>query len=190
MPSWLRKMLEDGARVTVTNQIGADGALVKVEAIANETPGLVPVLARLSELDPTVERAYYSNPEVRHIAKMPKEGGFCGYRNIQMLISYLRGARAEGHKHFPGKKIPSILRLQDIIEQAWEMGFNSTGRIETGGIKGTRKYIGTPEAQALFLSLGIKSVDFGSGSCYANALSVAKQMPLPRATRCTPMRES
>ena len=62
-----------------------------------------------------------------------------------------------------------------MIEQAWDMGFNSSGRIETGGIKGTRKYIGTPEvyftstptgyvtnvtsntkAQALFLSLGIK----------------------------------
>ena len=32
-----------------------------------------------------------------------------------------------------------------MIERAWDMGFNVNGRIETGGICGTRKYIGTPE---------------------------------------------
>jgi hypothetical protein len=86
---------------------------------------------------------------------MLKEGGFCGYRNIQMLITYIRGAKASGFEHFHGK-IPSILKLQDLIEQAWDMGYNSAGKIETGGIRLTRKYIGTPEAQALFLSLSIK----------------------------------
>ena len=148
-------MLEDGARVTISNQLGSNGQIVRVEAIANETPGLVPVLARLSDLDSTVERAFYCNPEVRHVAKMPREGGFCGYRNIQMLMSYIRDADAPGRHHFEDK-IPSILRLQDLIEQAWDMGYNSTGKIETGGIRLTRKYIGTPEAQALFLSLAIR----------------------------------
>lgn len=147
-------MLEDGAKVTISNKIGPDGTLVRVESIANETPDLVQVLARLSNLDPAVERAFYCSQEVRHVAKMPTEGGFCGYRNIQMLISWIRDARAKGHDHFPGK-IPSILRLQDLIEQAWDMGYNSAGKIETGGIKLTRKYIGTPEAQALFSSLSI-----------------------------------
>lgn len=148
-------MLEEGAKVTISNQIRPNGAVVRVEGIANETPHLVPVLARLSYLDPTVERAFYCSPEVRHIAKMPKEGGFCGYRNIQMMISYVRDAKAIGYEHFQGK-IPSILKLQDWIERAWDMGFNSAGRVETGGIRLTRKYIGTPEAQALFLSLNIK----------------------------------
>ena len=148
-------MLEEGAKVTIYNQIRPDGTMMRVEAIANETPDLVPALARLSHLDPTVERAFYCHPAVRHIAKMPKEGGFCGYRNIQMLISYIRDAQAEGQWHFQGK-IPSILKLQDMIEHAWEMGFNSIGKIETGGIRLTRKYIGTPEAQAFFCSLGIE----------------------------------
>jgi zinc finger-containing ubiquitin peptidase 1 len=148
-------MLEEGARVTITNQIGPNGAVVRVEAIANETSGLVPVLSRLSDLDPSVERAFYCSSEVRHVAKMPKEGGFCGYRNIQMLISYIHGAKALGHENFQDK-VPSILKLQDLIEQAWDMGYNSTGKIETGGIRLTRKYIGTPEAQALFLSLSIR----------------------------------
>ena len=145
MPAWLRDMLEEGAKVTVYNKIGADGTVIRVEAVANETSHLVPVLSRLSELDPSVERAFYCSPEVKHIVKLPNEGGFCGYRNIQMLISYIRDAQVQGHEHFKEKKIPSILKLQDMIEQAWEMGFNSTGKIETGGIRGTRKYIGTPE---------------------------------------------
>jgi zinc finger-containing ubiquitin peptidase 1 len=157
MPSWLRRMLEEGAKVTIYTQISPNGTVVRVEAVANETPDLIQVLAGLSYQDPTVDHAFYCSPEVHHIAKMPKEGGFCGYRNIQMMISYIREARAPGHNHFPGKT-PSILRLQDMIEHAWEMGFNSAGKIETGGIRLTRKYIGTPEAQALFNSLAIPYV--------------------------------
>ncbi|KAL0779373.1 hypothetical protein CaCOL14_003858 [Colletotrichum acutatum] len=82
------------------------------------------------------------------------EGGFCGYRNIQMMISYIIGANAPGVDHFRGR-LPTIFEIQELIERAWDLGINSQGRIETGGIKGTRKYIGTPEAQALFVGLQI-----------------------------------
>ena len=144
MPGWLRLMLEEGAKVTVTNKIGLNDSLARVEAAVNETPDLVQILARLSELDPTVERAFYCSTGVRHIVKLKGEGGFCGYRNIQMLISYIRAAGGTGQEHFKNK-IPSIIQIQDMIERAWDMGFNSSGKIETGGIRGTRKYIGTPE---------------------------------------------
>ncbi|KIW16912.1 hypothetical protein PV08_04102 [Exophiala spinifera] len=154
MPNWLRRMLEEGAKVSVTTQIAPDGKLVRVEHVANETPNLVPVLARLSQLDRNVERAFYCSPAVRHVCKMSREGGFCGYRNIQMMISYIQSANPEATKHFPGR-LPNILRLQDFIEDAWDQGFNPGARIETGGIRLTRKYIGTPEAEALFLSLDI-----------------------------------
>ncbi|CAM1508528.1 Fc.00g053760.m01.CDS01 [Cosmosporella sp. VM-42] len=82
------------------------------------------------------------------------EGGFCGYRNIQMLTSHIIGAKSAGAEHF-GPIFPSIFQVQDLIENAWDMGFNAQGRVETGGVKGTRKYIGTPEAQAVFCSLQI-----------------------------------
>jgi len=157
MPSWLIRLLEDGVKVTVSNKIGQDGQLMKVEIISNETPNLVPVLARLSRVDKRVARAFYCNPFTRHVAKLPNEGGFCGYRNIQMLVSYIRDAKAPGHEHFDGKRLPSILKLQDMIEDAWDHGYNSAGRVETGGIRMTRKYIGTPEAQAFLLSLGISA---------------------------------
>lgn len=148
-------MLEKGAEVTISNTIGHSGNLVKITAVANETPNLVPVLESLSDMDPRIERAYYCSRETRHVAKMAREGGFCGYRNIQMVVSYIRDAKAQGHQYFDDPKLPSILRLQDMIEKAWDMGFNAVARIETGGIRLTRKYIGTPEAQALFQSLDI-----------------------------------
>ena len=177
MPVWLYKLLEEGAKVTITNTVGPNNTLIRVEAIANETPGLVHVLARLSAMDKNIAKAFYCSPSVRHIAKMKNEGGFCGYRNIQMLISYIREGIAPGHEHF-GNKIPSILRLQDLIETAWDMGFNSNARIETGGIKNTRKYIGTPEAQALFQSLGVpcEPVSFSSKGQSEGDLRVLKHV--------------
>ena len=148
MPSWLEKKLEEGAKVQVRNEIAANGQIVRVESVANQTRNLLPVIAQLCEQDPKVYRAYLCHPDVQHVAKLDKEGGFCGYRNIQMLVSYIQASRSEGHELFPGR-IPSIFRLQDLIEDSWDRGYHPEGRIETGGIRRTRKYIGTLEAQAL-----------------------------------------
>jgi hypothetical protein len=144
MPKWLHDQLAAGPKITLVNRIGRDGRLIKQENVQNETPGIVPILAQLSALDRSVKEAYYCHPSTLHIGKTPKEGGFCGYRNIQMLISYIQGARAQGHKEFPGRT-PGILKLQDMIERAWDKGINTIGRQQTGGIRDTRKYIGTPE---------------------------------------------
>lgn len=140
-------MLERGGKTTKTNQISADGTLTRYEEAENETVDVIPALARLCKQDKTVQRAFLCSPKVRQIFKMPREGGFCGYRNIQMLVNYIQKSRSLGHEHFPGGT-PTILGLQDMIEQAWDMGFNSTGKVETGGIRGTRKYIGTPEVSS------------------------------------------
>ncbi|RYC63678.1 hypothetical protein CHU98_g2511 [Xylaria longipes] len=126
---------------------------------------------------------------------MSHPGGFCGYRNIQMLSSYIVGARAEGTEQL-GNRIPSIFRIQEYIENAWDMGINVAGRIETGGIRGTRKYIGTPEAQAMFVGLqipceveGFKSPKHGAAEA---ALFASVQQYFKRASfdprdkvRCT-----
>lgn len=63
-----------------------------------------------------------------------------------MMISYIIGANAPGMEHFQGR-LPTIFEIQELIESAWDLGINSQGRVETGGIKGTRKYIGTPEVR-------------------------------------------
>ena len=91
MPTWLRRQLEQGAKVTLFNKLNADGKIIRVEQIANETRGLLPVISQLCEQDHLLSKVYLCHPDVQHVVKMAKEGGFCGYRNIQMLVrdSYL-----------------------------------------------------------------------------------------------------
>ncbi|KAK3059956.1 hypothetical protein LTS18_009661, partial [Coniosporium uncinatum] len=144
MPRWLYRQLEQGPKITRRNIITSSGRLAVEEEIENEDPGVMNVLAQLIELDRSVKTAYLCHPAVIQVSKLPNEGGFCGYRNIQMLVSYIQGAKAYGYKNFPGR-MPGILELQDHIERAWNMGIDDVSRVQTGGIKGTRKYIGTPE---------------------------------------------
>ncbi|KAH0359767.1 hypothetical protein KCU65_g9791, partial [Aureobasidium melanogenum] len=54
-----------------------------------------------------------------------------------------------------GAKTPTISDLQIRIEEAWKAGYNAHGMTQTGGIRGTRKHIGTSEAEALLLSMKV-----------------------------------
>jgi Peptidase family C78 len=147
MPKWLLDQLVKGPKIKNINTIGRDGRLIQEELIENETSGIVPILARLSELDPRVQYAYYCHPDVIHISKMNREGGFCGFRNLQMQISYIQGAKAQGHEHF-GEYAPGILQLQDWIEEAWSNGIHEISKQQFGRLKGTRKWIGSSEVRA------------------------------------------
>ncbi|KAL8734403.1 MAG: hypothetical protein Q9166_001601, partial [cf. Caloplaca sp. 2 TL-2023] len=155
MPTWLHRQLERGARVSLVNQISQGGQLVRLEVVANETRGVLPVLAQLCAQDKMLAKVYLCHSGVQHVFKMAKEGGFCGYRNIQMLnkVSFIQAARSQGHEYFPGR-LPSVLDLQELIESAWDRGINTRGRVETGGILDTRKYIGTPETLLNSLNIG------------------------------------
>lgn len=87
-----------------------------------------------------------------------------------MLSSYINGVESQGYQCFDGK-VPTIFEIQDYIEYAWDLGINSQGRIETGGIRGTRKYIGTPDVRTPNLSLKLTSLYtdtdlIGSGTSY------------------------
>jgi len=158
MPSWLHARLAQGGKAITVRKIDpATGRLMNVVQISNETPDLITTLSLLLYHDRQVQRAWLCHPGVKHVGKQTqKEGGFCGYRNIQMLISYVQAAYPRGRNPFEGR-IPTILKLQDMIEEGWAQGINSSARLETGGIKGTRKYIGTSEAQTLFTAAGILS---------------------------------
>ncbi|KAL8976058.1 MAG: hypothetical protein Q9177_006925, partial [Variospora cf. flavescens] len=50
--------------------------------------------------------------------------------------------------------------LQELIESAWDRGINAVGKVETGGIRGTRKYIGTPETLLVSLMIGCEASAF------------------------------
>ncbi|KXX81765.1 Zinc finger with UFM1-specific peptidase domain protein [Madurella mycetomatis] len=135
MPDWLVTMLRKNGQVV--------------------SQGVILVLAQLLEQSPSTKYAYLCHPCVQHVSKLKREGGFCGYRNIQMISSYVTHTKFKGHQNLGSNSIPSIFQIQEFIETAWDQGINSQGRIETGGIRGTRKYIGTPEALAMFRLLDI-----------------------------------
>ncbi|RYP66096.1 hypothetical protein DL770_008866 [Monosporascus sp. CRB-9-2] len=107
--------------------------------------GIIPVIEQLLQQSPTTRYAYLCHPCVQHISKLRREGGFCGYRNIQMLASYIVGTDAPGAAQFH-RKIPSIFRIQDYIENAWDMGINAHGSCEVQAFK-------NPEPRAAETSL-------------------------------------
>lgn len=131
-----------------TTKLTPSGGIKTVKKIGNYVPGVMPILEMLIEQNPDTAYAYTCHPSVEHVSKLKNEGGFCGYRNIQMLASYIVNSQSQGHYHFKDK-IPSIFDIQGFIEHAWDVGINSVGRAETGGIIGSRKYIGTPEVSKL-----------------------------------------
>lgn len=154
MPQWLYTQMAQHPRVFRKNVISRDGRILTIERVENETAGVVPMLARLSEVDSTVDEAWFCHPSVVQVSKYKNEGGFCGYRNTQMAISWLQGSKAPGHQILPDR-IPTIIQLQEWIESAWDQGINAHARIQVGKLKGTRKWIGTTEV----------SIDFPSKSC-------------------------
>ncbi|CAK4027616.1 Hypothetical predicted protein [Lecanosticta acicola] len=120
---------------------------------------VLPKLAELLHHDRELEVAYLCTDRVQQVSKLQHEGAhFCGYRNMQMLLSALDSSAGEdswSEQRVPKSRFPVLLRLQDMIEQAWDSGYNPHGRVLTGGIRGTRKHVGTSEAEALFLSLDV-----------------------------------
>ena len=112
--------------------------MIEEESPRNKHAGMVTALASMLECDPGLDWAYLCRDTVVQISKLHGEGNhFCAYRNIQMLLP----------RPYP---VASIPELQEMIEKAWDEGFNPHSRIETGGIKGTRKHIGTPEVSKYF----------------------------------------
>ncbi|GIZ44049.1 hypothetical protein CKM354_000725800 [Cercospora kikuchii] len=129
--------------------------MIREETERNRARNVIPKLAQYLQQDPENKHACLCTTEVVQVHKLRNEGGhFCGYRNIQTLLSCLPASiTCLGSSSSLDKC--SILDIQEMIESAWDAGINSHGRIATGGIRGSRKHIGTPEAEALMLSLRI-----------------------------------
>ena len=83
-----------------------------------------------------------------------------------MLTSYIIGTQSQGYPHF-NNRVPSIFDIQEFVEHAWDIGINPQGRLETGGVRGTRKYIGTPEVSSKF-DLTLCLADFLTGTSYVD----------------------
>lgn len=120
-------------------------ALIVAESeTSNILSGVIENLTALLEGDDDVEVALLCTPKTRQIHRVEGEGNhFCGYRNMQILLSALPATTPDGQELLAKK--PTIPELQDAIEAAWNAGINAHGKVLTGGIKGTRKHVGTSE---------------------------------------------
>lgn len=53
--------------------------------------------------------------------------------------------------------MPSITKIQQLIENAWKNGFDLMGKAQLGGVlEKTAKWIGASDVAAMFLSLKIR----------------------------------
>jgi zinc finger-containing ubiquitin peptidase 1 len=154
MPAWQKHLLlyQTGSLKTV--HYGTEPAITLL-ITRNESLNTIPALAALSAADPNVTFSAYSHPATNHYHKRLFLPGFCGYHSISSLLSYLRGAAHAPKHHIYATRIPSIPELQSLIEEGWNANINAHARTETGGILGTRKYIGTSEAETILRLLAV-----------------------------------
>uniref|UniRef100_A0A8C4R3Z3 Zinc finger containing ubiquitin peptidase 1 n=1 Tax=Eptatretus burgeri TaxID=7764 RepID=A0A8C4R3Z3_EPTBU len=111
---------------------------------------------------PTGVRASWIAAETSHYRAGPGDVGWgCGYRNLQMLLSCL--ARLQQFDFLGGLQVPSLPRLQELVEEAWTKGFDPMGASSLGGrLRNTRAWIGSTEIYALLCAQGVRCrvVDF------------------------------
>lgn len=143
------------------------------------TRGLVPKVRAVSQACSNVLSTWMCSTVDHYASTYGDKGWGCGYRNLQMLISSL--LQHTGYNELVYKawssglgsgsstknplrsSIPSISRLQKMIEWAWAQGFDAQGAEQLGGkLVNTRKWIGPTEVAILLSSLRIKCqlVDF------------------------------
>ncbi|EEF46713.1 conserved hypothetical protein [Ricinus communis] len=143
--------------------------------------GLMALLRKCLELDTknSCTSTVLLSGYVDHYQTLPSEdGGWgCGWRNIQMLSSYLLSCRPDAQQVLFGGSgfVPDIPYLQRWLEIAWENGFDTYGAQHFNhSLYGSKNWIGTTECAALFRSFGLwaRIVDFGPNELKPHFLSV------------------
>ncbi|KAI9253914.1 peptidase family C78-domain-containing protein [Phascolomyces articulosus] len=87
------------------------------------------------------------------------KGWSCGYRNCQILMSFLEKTKEMNDSII--KHVLSISGLQLLLERAWQEGFDQVGALQLKHrVYKTRKWIGTTEVYTLLAYLGVKCTIF------------------------------
>ncbi|XP_030750524.1 zinc finger-containing ubiquitin peptidase 1-like [Sitophilus oryzae] len=135
------------------------------------TRSMVPRVKATSNNASNVVRNLLCTSVDHYASSYGDKGWGCGYRNIQMIISSLLTHTGYNerlyklwHKEKPPRSaVPSISRLQSLIEEAWSQGFDIQGSEQLGcRLVNTRKWIGATEVVTLlsFLRIRCQLVDF------------------------------
>lgn len=118
------------------------------------TRSITPRVLSLSASSPGVIKSYVCSSIDHYASSYGDKGWGCGYRNLQMLLSSLLQNTtyneaiysAWGNQGPSRTAMPSISRLQKMIEAAWAQGFDVQGSEQLGcKLFNTRKWIGATE---------------------------------------------
>ncbi|KAG0042085.1 hypothetical protein BGZ83_000917 [Gryganskiella cystojenkinii] len=143
--------------LTKRKNIGISGMIEKVR-----------ILLDWSKRQGFTDRAYLADTSVLFCQSDKSDRGWgCGYRNIQMMLSYVAAQQHQhpspSSNHNDHLELPSIIDLQQQIEYAWSHGFDPAGARQLANkVLETNKWIGTTEAWSVLSSMGIRCqmVDF------------------------------
>ncbi|KAF8974108.1 hypothetical protein BGZ46_009771 [Entomortierella lignicola] len=132
-------------------------------------PGLIGkarLLLDISKSQGITKQAYLADPSVIYFRSDKSDRGWgCGYRNIQMMLSYVIGQtavdqdeiRVTTQSALVPNPVPTITEIQQQIEFAWENGFDAPGAQQLDHkVTDTGKWIGTTEVWSVLSSLGIR----------------------------------
>ncbi|KAF9992576.1 hypothetical protein BGZ80_005028 [Entomortierella chlamydospora] len=138
-----------------SDKVGISGVIAKAKLLldASKTQGVT-------------KQAYLADTSILFIQGDKSDRGWgCGYRNLQMMLSYVVNQTAvhceDTHRVSTSRltpdPIPTIGELQQQLEFAWENGFDLPGARQLGHkVVGSRKWIGTTEVWSVLSSLGIR----------------------------------
>ncbi|EAT34090.1 AAEL013635-PA [Aedes aegypti] len=135
------------------------------------TKSVSPRVLALSSSSPNVLKTYVCSSVDHYASSYGDKGWGCGYRNLQMMLSSLLQNTAYNEalysawgSHGPARTaMPSISRLQRMVEAAWAQGFDIQGSEQLGcKLYNTRKWIGATEIVTVLSWLRIRCelVDF------------------------------
>ncbi|CAG4944319.1 unnamed protein product [Parnassius apollo] len=135
---------------------------------SSRTNGILERIAQLNAQNPSIVKTYLCSAVDHYASTYGDRGWGCGYRNMQMLLSSLikhpQYARLLGGAvDRDCECVPSIPRLQLLVERAWQLGFDTQGSEQLGcKLHNTRKWIGACEVVTVLSSLRIKCqlIDF------------------------------
>lgn len=129
-------------------------ALLTNEDDTNNITGIIDALAELLRRDDKVQVAYLCNEAVTQIARLPSEGAYCGYRNIQVICLAVQNIAPIQSRDVLKRKL-TIPRVQTMIDDIYASGLYAHVSNKLDTVAGTKTYIGTPEAEAIMLHLGV-----------------------------------
>uniref|UniRef100_A0AAG5DTR0 Zinc finger-containing ubiquitin peptidase 1 n=1 Tax=Anopheles atroparvus TaxID=41427 RepID=A0AAG5DTR0_ANOAO len=135
------------------------------------TKSVSPRVLSLSSSSLTVIKTYVCSSVDHYASSYGDKGWGCGYRNLQMMLSsllqntsYNEALYSAWGSHGPARTaMPSISRLQRMVEAAWAQGFDIQGSEQLGcKLYNTRKWIGATEIVTVLSWLRIRCelVDF------------------------------